>query len=116
VRRICAAFPEVAEARGPDATAFRVRDQGFARFQYHLFSDPRPQLWIKAPRGAQEEMIAADPERFFVPKYHGPYGWIGLWMEPPPDDWAEVAAMLEVAYRMTAPRKLAARLDNPTTS
>ena len=118
VRRICGAYPEVTEARGPDAVAFRVLDRGFARYQLFMPDDPRPQLWIKAPPGAQEEMIAADPDRFFFPKYHGPYGWIGMWMQPPPDDWHELEAMLEVAYRLKAPKNFVARLrqpDNPLT-
>jgi YjbR len=106
IRRICGAFAEVVEVRGPDAMAFRVRDRGFARYQSSMPPDPRPQLWCKAPPGAQEEMIAADPEVFFVPKYHGPFGWVGMFLDPPPDDWDELAAMLEVGYRLTAPRKL----------
>jgi hypothetical protein len=114
IQRICTAFPEVTEARGPDAVAFRVLDRGFTRYQFFLPDDPRPQLWVRAPRGAQEEMIAADPERFFFPKYHGPFGWIGMWMEPPPDDWGELTAMLELAYRLTAPKRLSAQLGRDT--
>lgn len=106
IRRICAAFPEVAEVPGPDVLNFRVRGRGFAVYWSHWFSDPRPAVWCKAPPGAQEEMIIADPERFFVPAYNGRHGWIGIRLEPPPDDWDELTAMLEVAYRLTAPKRL----------
>ena len=110
IQRICAAFPEVSEVQVTDALNFRVRDRGFAVYWPHWFSDPRPQLWVKAPPGAQEEMITADPSRFFVPAYNGRHGWIGVRLEPPPDDWDELAAMLEVAYRLTAPKRLTERL------
>ncbi len=107
VRRICHSLPEVTE-RGDDTIAFSVHGRGFAVFWPDWFSDPRPSVWCKAPPGVQEELIEADPERFFRPAWHSRFGWIGVRLEPPPapDDWSELTAMLETAYRLVAPKKL----------
>jgi len=55
-------------------------------------------------------LIGADPERFFSPPYVGPKGWVGMWLDNKPD-WNEVATLIRRAYRLTAPKKLAALLD-----
>jgi hypothetical protein len=58
----------------------------------------------------QAALVGANPERFFVPPYVGPKGWIGIELEGGPD-WDEVADLIEESYRMTAPKRLAAQLD-----
>ena len=63
-------------------------------------------MWCKAPRGAQEILIEAAPERFFAPPYVGPKGWIGIRLGGA--DWDEVEALIRRSYRMTAPKRLAA--------
>ena len=65
---------------------------------------------IRAPPGVQEEMIAADPERFYRPPYVGHRGWIGLRVDIAPDR-DEVANLLDEAYRQVAPRTLVRQLD-----
>src|SRR3954447_12551156 len=35
-------------------------------------------LWIAAPPGAQQAVVARDPETFFVPPYVGHRGWLGV--------------------------------------
>ena len=54
-------------------------------------------------------MIRANPERFFVPPYVGPSGWIGIRLDGKPD-WAEVAELMRDAYRLVAPKRLLAAL------
>jgi hypothetical protein len=61
---------------------------------------------MKAPPGAQEVLVAADPARFFVPPYVGPRGWIGLRLEDA--DWDMVVAHVATSYRLIAPKRLAA--------
>jgi hypothetical protein len=115
IRRICLAFPGVFEVV-EEAHKFVVRGRGFVMFWPGDVAQPVPEVWCKAPLGAQEEMIAAEPNRFFRPAWRSRPGWIGVRLDPPPDDWDELAAMLEVAYRLVAPKRLSVRLDNPTTS
>ena len=55
-------------------------------------------------------MIDQEPARFFSPPYVGVRGWIGVRIDNNPD-WEEIARIVEDAYRMVAPRKLIALLD-----
>ena len=59
----------------------------------------------------QQLLVDADPERFFVPPYVGPRGWLGVRLEGELD-WNELAGIAEDAYVEVAPAKLveAARL------
>lgn len=103
LRALCLELPEAEERETWEKPTFRVRDKIFAMFRP---TDERPALWCKAPRGSQEVLIGADPERFFRPPYVGPRGWIGVWLDPPPD-WDEIGALVRRSYGMTAPKKLA---------
>ncbi len=109
LRRLCLTLPEAAERETWDEKTFRVRDKIFA---LHIADDGdgRPAVWCKAPPGNQEHLVAADPERFFVPPYFGHKGWIGMWLDRGVD-WREVAVVVTRSYRLTAPRRLAAALD-----
>jgi predicted DNA-binding protein (MmcQ/YjbR family) len=40
----------------------------------------------------------------------GPSGWIGVWLDGDVD-WEELLELLGDGYRMTAPKKLLARLE-----
>ena len=75
--------------------------------------DGRLSAWCKAPEGAQEILVEAAPERFFVPPYVGHKGWIGVRLDADPD-WTEVESVVRRSYLMTAPRRLvAAFADEP---
>ena len=66
-------------------------------------------FWCAAPEGAQDSLAGAYPERFFRPPYVGVRGWLGVYLDVPVD-WDEVAAIVEDAYRVVAPKKLVALL------
>ncbi len=67
-------------------------------------------MWCAAPDGMQQHLIAHDPERFFRPPYVGHRGWIGVRLDIAPD-WQQIAAFVIEAYRLVAPRTLAADLE-----
>ncbi len=103
LREICAALPEVSERLSHGAVTFFVRGKRtlcYLTDDHH--GDGRLALMCPAPPGVQEEMIRLDPERFFRPPYVGHRGWIGLRLDIAPD-WAEVAGVVEEAYRCVAP-------------
>ncbi len=106
LRAICLALPEAVEKETWERPTYRVRDRIFAMERADAHG---PTLWCKAPPGSQAILIGADPERFFAPPYVGPKGWIGMRLIPEPD-WDEVAALVGRSYRMTAPKRLAARI------
>ena len=90
--------------------------QGRAQLPLRLYAAPnnhhgggRPALWCKAAPGNQALMVRAEPDRYFVPPYVGPSGWVGVWLDRSPD-WAEVNGLLRDSYRLVAPKKLAALL------
>lgn len=103
---IAAALPD-AEASGKQHVTFRVRKKTFAYFLVDHHGDGRIALACKAAAGEQEELVAADPDRFYIPAYVGPRGWIALDLEATEIDWSEVEELLKQAYRLTAPKTLA---------
>ncbi len=107
LRAICLALPEASEQGGVGDPSFKVRDKVFA--MQHRMND-RMSMWCKAPPGAQDVLVGSDPKRFFVPPYVGHYGWVGVWLDVE-IDWNEVADLVEESYRMTAPKRLSALLD-----
>ena len=64
----------------------------------------------KAPPGAQGVLVGGDPERFFVPRYVGPKGWIGMRLDGRVD-WDLVRDLVHDSYRMTAPKRLLRQWD-----
>lgn len=106
LRRLCLALPEATEQETWGDPTWRVRGRIFAMEKR---GDGRPSLWAKAPPGAQEVLVAADPARFFVPPYVGVRGWIGLRLDRDPD-WQAVARHVAGSYRLVAPKRLAAAL------
>jgi hypothetical protein len=55
-------------------------------------------------------MVRAAPDRFFVPPYVGPSGWVGVWLDRGAD-WVELADLLRDAYVLVAPKRLASLAD-----
>jgi hypothetical protein len=112
LRKLCLALPEAHEVEAWGAPTFRVRNKLFAMYaapnNHH--GAGRPAVWCKAAPGNQSLMVRAAPGRFFVPPYVGPSGWVGVWLDRDPD-WAEVKELMCDSYRLTAPKKLQAVLD-----
>ena len=57
-------------------------------------------------------MVRDAPDRFFVPPYVGPSGWIGVYLDGDVD-WMELDELLRDSYRLVAPKKLVKQLDAP---
>ena len=109
-RKVCLALPEAHEKIAWGAPTFRVRDKLFAHYRNNHHGDGRVAAWLKALPEDQEQLVAADPERFFVPPYVGPRGWVGVRLDRKVQ-WGMVADLTARAYRLTAPPRLAALLD-----
>lgn len=111
LRRICMALPEATERLSHAETTWFVRGKRvFATMSDHHHDD-RVGFWAPASPGDQKALVSAAPDRFFVPKYVGGKGWIGVYLDVPNVDWDEIAEIVEDAYRMIAPKKLIAELD-----
>jgi predicted DNA-binding protein (MmcQ/YjbR family) len=106
VRSICLSLPEAEERpfSGHTAPAFRVRDKLFV-----VTSEDATSMTMKAPKGAQPILVASEPARFFVPKYVGSKGWVGVRLDlGAAPDWDEMAEMIAESYCLIAPKRLAA--------
>jgi predicted DNA-binding protein (MmcQ/YjbR family) len=114
LRAICLPFPETVETGGVASPSFKVRDKIFAmRHPMPLADGDRPSVWCKGRPGVQAALTQSAPERFAVPPYVGHRGWIAIYLDGDVD-WDELADLIEESYRMTAPKRLIARLDAPS--
>ena len=112
VRTACLALPEVTERPSHGAPTWFVRDKKtFVMFHDDHHGDGILGIWCAAAPGVQQELIDAEPERFYRPAYVGHRGWVGVRLDVSPD-WGEVAAIVADAYRAVAPKALIARLDD----
>jgi hypothetical protein len=111
LRKLCLALPEAHEVEAWGEPTFRVRNKIFAMYanasNHH--GGGRHAAWCKSVHVNQELLVRSAPDRFFVPPYVGPSGWVGVYLDGD-CDWTELADMLRDAYRLTAPKKLAAAL------
>lgn len=111
LRRLCLALPEVTERPSHGEPTWFVRGKtSFVTTAAHHHDD-RVAFWCAAPDGVQEDLVASAPERFFRPPYVGHRGWLGVWLDVP-QDWDEIARLVESAYRVVAPARLIAELDS----
>jgi hypothetical protein len=119
IRRIALALPDVSERVSHGAPCFFVRERRPPCY-YHgrefRHSGGRISIWCPVPRGVQEELVESDPPRFFkpAPSARGTFSnWLGIYLDIAgnPVDWDEIAAIVEDAYRLVAPRSLIAEFD-----
>jgi hypothetical protein len=111
LRKVCLALPEAHEVEAWGEPTVRVRNKLFAMYAapHNHHGGGRPAVWCKAAPGNQALMVRAEPERYFVPPYVGPSGWVGVWLDRNPD-WSEVKELMTDSYRLVAPKKLAVLL------
>ena len=107
LRKICLVLPEVEEKPfgGHTAPAFRVRDKLFV-----MTSEDGTTMNCKGASGVQQALIAGEPDKFFVPRYTGKNGWIGIRLDVD-QDWDEIAELVEESWRRTAPKRVVTQFD-----
>jgi hypothetical protein len=59
--------------------------------------------------GDNSALIAAQPERFYMPAYVGPRGWVALHLDRGAVDWNEVAELVKTSYQSVAPKWVVAK-------
>jgi hypothetical protein len=112
LRTLCLGLPETTERVSHGEPTWFVRDKKtFVMYADHHHDD-RLGFWCAASPGVQEALLAGKPENYFYPPYVGHRGWLGVRLDVPVD-WAEIGELVADAYRCTAPKRLAAQLDQP---
>jgi hypothetical protein len=116
VRELCLALPETSERPSHGAPTFFIRGKrSFVTFMDNHHGDGRLAIWCAAPPMAQDMLVAAAPDHFFVPPYVGHLGWLGVRLDLD-RDWDEIGAHIHEAYVSVAPKALAAAVGhNPMT-
>ena len=107
VRRVCLALPETAEVEAWGRPTFRAGKRMFAVFEGN---DDHPYALVVKPDPAERPALLGD-SRFYVPPYHGPYGWVALDLTSAAVDWAEVAELAETSYRQVALKRMLTALE-----
>jgi len=97
LRKICLALPDADEriSHG-EPTWFAGKGKVFAMLDRHHHGAAHLSVWLPQPIGVQEDLMEADPERFFRPPYVGPSGWVGVVLDAKPD-WHAVATLVRDA-------------------
>lgn len=111
LRRICLALPEVTERVSHGEPSWFVRDKRqFVSLADHHHHIEHLTFWCAAGPGVQSMLVAEAPGRYFVPPYLGHRGWLGVYLDVP-QDWDELEELVIDAYRLVAPKRLAALID-----
>lgn len=100
LRRICLALPNTKETPTWGHPHFRVGEKIFTGYGQE-YGNNRPSISAKVTMDEQQALIAADPDRFFVPPYVGKKGWVGIYMDGRLD-WSMVETLVEKSYRNVA--------------
>ena len=107
---LCLALPGATrELTGRHAT-FRVRGKVFAYFLDDHHGDGILAACFRTTRGEHLDWVRANPERFFLPAYIGPRGWVGFRLDRGRVSWSEVSSLLRDSYHLSAPASLSKRL------
>lgn len=113
VRVIAHAFPGADEKESHGRPAFYTR-KVFGYYGGSMRADggwePHDQAIIFLPDPVERHALEAD-DRFWIPAYLGPSGWLGLDLGAD-SDFDEVAELFEESFRATAPKRLVAELDD----
>lgn len=102
VRSAALSLPDTTEKLAWGQPTFRVAGKIFASL------GDETAMGVKCPREDRAELIAAEPEKFFIREGHDDhYAWMRVRLSALEDE-AELAAILADSWRQVAPRRLAA--------
>jgi hypothetical protein len=105
VRAIALSLPETTEKTTWGMPTFRVRNKIFA-----TVAEDDATIGMKCPMEERAELIEAEPEKFFIKDGHDDnFAFIRVRLAAV-EDKDELRAMLTDAWRLTAPKRLAAEL------
>jgi len=110
VLKLALALPEATVDRHGSHATFRVRKKVFAYFLDNHHGDGIVALTCKVGPGDHTALVAAQPDRFYLPAYIGSRGWVALRLDRGEIDWEEVGELLRDSFRRTAPKTLAAKV------
>ncbi len=105
---VCLSLPEVERTNCGAHADFRVRGKIFAYFLRNHGGDGITAACFKTRLGEHIEHIKKAPDRFYLPRFIGRRGWLGLRLDQGAINWDEIRALAAVSYELAAPRSLRA--------
>ena len=106
------ALPEATRLYNGQHASFLIRKKTFAYFLNDHHGDGIVAVACKVLPGDNEALAEAQPRRFFLPAYIASRGWVALRLDAGTIDWDEVSELLRGSYRLIAPKRMAALLDD----
>jgi predicted DNA-binding protein (MmcQ/YjbR family) len=85
---------------------FRVRGKIFAYFLRSHGGDGITAACFKSRLGEHLEHVKRAPDRFYLPRYIGRRGWVGVRLDQGDIDWDEIRDLAAVSYNLAAPKGL----------
>ncbi|MFJ7269966.1 MmcQ/YjbR family DNA-binding protein [Streptomyces sp. NPDC099050] len=112
VREIALSLPDSSEKLAWGMPTFRVGGadgkSGKSGKIFAALGDDDTSIGVKCPREDRAELIAAEPEKFFVrPGHDDNYDWLRVRLAEV-EDTAELRSILTDSWRQAAPKRLAA--------
>ena len=117
-------LPEAAAVSVGEHLSLEVRKRRFGWFMADHHGDGRIAINCKVPALIAAQLSSSVPQQFHIPTYVGSKGWIGLWLDVPNVDWAQVDACLqgqsgegaEDAHRQVIQMTVCQAVDPPHTT
>jgi phosphoribosylglycinamide formyltransferase-1 len=113
VSKICLALPEAMRQDFGNHATFLIHQKKFAYFLNDHHGDGIVSVACKVLPGENTALVAAQPNRFYLPAYVGPRGWVARRLDVGDTDWGEVRELILCSYRLIAPKRFAAGVRVP---
>src|ERR1700750_2062928 len=99
LRKLCLAIERAGEkiSHGEPTWFAGPKGKVFAMFDNHHHGAPHISVWLPTPPELQRELVASDPDRYFVPPYVCSKGWTGVVLDTSPD-WKALEALIREAH------------------
>lgn len=105
VRELALELPETEETTSYGTPAFKVRRKLFARLR-----EEGDVLVVKVERDERAALIESEPDVYFYTPHYENYGFVLVRLDAVERD--ELREILTESWRLAAPKRLAAELDN----
>jgi predicted DNA-binding protein (MmcQ/YjbR family) len=105
---VCLALPEAERTICGAHADFRVRGKIFAYFLKNHGGDGITAACFKTRLGEHIDRVKQAPDRFYLPRFIGRRGWLGLRLDQGEINWDEVRALMAISYDLAAPKILRA--------
>ncbi|WP_149182149.1 MmcQ/YjbR family DNA-binding protein [Streptomyces sp. TRM49041] len=100
VRRVAMSFPETVEKEAWGMPTFRVAGK-----MYLTIPDDETSIAVRCPRQERGELIAAEPEKFWVPPHEASSAWVRVRLGAL-EDLDELRDIVVDSWRQAAPDRL----------